>query len=110
RTTANRTSSPSMDMSKASSFERYVYDLVGRDGVRVRDLWRRLRAEGEFDLSRSPYWPRVAETGFVSGRSTHSDGLATTKSIYSRYQVMIDPHTADGVKIGLAYREPGVPL
>jgi len=110
RKTAKKTSSPSMDISKASNFERYVYDLVARDGTRVRDLYRRLDAEGEFDLQHSPYWPRVAESGFASGRSTHADRLATIRTVYEKYRVMIDPHTADGVKIGLAHREPGVPL
>jgi len=105
-----QTTSPSMDISKASNFERYVFDLVGRDAARVKDLWRRLDAEGEFDLSRSPYWPRVAQSGFVSGRSVHADRLSTIKMIFSKYAVMIDPHTADGVKAGLEHREPGVPL
>jgi len=104
------TTSPSMDISKASNFERYVFDLIGRDGARVRDLWRRLEAEGEFDLSHSPYWPRVAQSGFVSGKSTHADRIATIRTIYSKYGVMIDPHTADGVKVGLEHREPGVAL
>ena len=110
RKMAKKTSSPSMDISKASNFERYVYELVGRDGVRVRDLWRRLDAEGEFDLAHSPYWSRVAESGFVSGRSTHADRLATIRSIHAKYGVTIDPHTADGVAIGLQHREAGVPL
>jgi threonine synthase len=110
RKTAKKTSSPSMDISKASNFERYVYDIVGRDGTRVKDLYRRLDAGGEFDLKHSPYWPRVAQSGFVSGRSTHADRLATIKSVYSSYNLVIDPHTADGVRIGLAHREPGVPL
>jgi len=110
RKKAKKTSSPSMDISKASNFERYIYDLVGADGARVRDLWRRLDADGEFDLAKSAYFRRVPESGFVSGRSTHADRLATIKGVYSKYGVMIDPHTADGVKIGLHYREPGVPL
>ncbi len=110
RKQARATSSPSMDISKASNFERYVYDLVGRDPARVRELWRQLDAEGEFDLSGTPYFRRVAETGFVSGRSTHADRLATIRRMYERYGAMIDPHTADGVKVGLEYREPGVPL
>ena len=104
------TSSPSMDISKASNFERYIFDLVGREGMRVKELWRRLEHDGEFDLSGSAYWPRVPETGFVSGVSTHSDRLDTIKSVYQRYRVVIDPHTADGVKVGLEQREPGVPL
>ena len=110
RKKAKKTSSPSMDISKASNFERYVYDLVGADGARVRDLWRRLDAEGQFDLANSAYFRRVPESGFVSGRSTHADRLATIREIYKKYGAMIDPHTADGVKIGLQYREPGVPL
>jgi threonine synthase len=110
RKKAKKTSSPSMDISKASNFERYIYDLVGSDGARVRDLWRRLDADGEFDLANSAYFRRVAESGFVSGRSTHADRLGTIRAMHSKYGVMIDPHTADGVKIGLQYREPGVPL
>ena len=54
------TTSPSMDISKASNFERFVFDLVGREAARVKDLWRRLDLDGEFDLSHSAYWPRVA--------------------------------------------------
>jgi threonine synthase len=104
------TTSPSMDISKASNFERYVFDLFGRDGARVKDLWRRLEAEGEFDLSHSPYWPRVAQSGFVSGKSTHTDRLATIRMMFEKYGLMIDPHTADGVKVALEHREPGVPL
>jgi threonine synthase len=104
------TTSPSMDISKASNFERYVFDLVGRDGARVKELWRRLGEDGEFDLSHSAYFQTVPGTGFVSGHSTHADRIATIKSIYSKYQTIIDPHTADGVKVGLEHREPLVPL
>jgi threonine synthase len=99
-----------MDISKASNFERYVYDLVGADGGRLRDLWRRLDAENEIDLANSPYYGRVRDTGFVSGRSSHADRLATIRQIHAKYGVMIDPHTADGVHVALKYREPGVPL
>jgi threonine synthase len=110
RKKARATTSPSMDISKASNFERYAYDLVGRDAGTLRELWRTLESEGEIDLSRTPYWPRVAQTGFVSGRSTHADRVATIKNVFQKYGVMIDPHTADGVKVGLEHREPGVPL
>jgi threonine synthase len=103
RKEAMETSSPSMDISKASNFERYVFDLVGRDGARVKELYRQLDAQGEFDLP-------PTNTAFVSGRSTHADRLRTIKHVYDRFGVMIDPHTADGVKVGLEHREPGVPL
>lgn len=104
------TSSPSMDISNASNFERYVFDLVGRDGAMVRELWNRLDAEGVFDLSGTGYFRRVPETGFVSGTSTHRNRLDTIRQVWRDYGVMIDPHTADGVKVGLQHRSPGVPL
>ena len=95
------TSSPSMDISKASNFERYVFDLLNRDSSRVSRLFS---AGGEFDLSQVP------RTGFASGRSSHADRISTIRSIHARYGVTIDPHTADGVKVGLEHREAGVPL
>jgi threonine synthase len=110
RRKAQETSSPSMDISKASNFERYVFDLVGRDGARVKEFWRRLDADGEFDLSGSAFFRKIPETGFVAGTSTHADRLSTIKSVFAKYETMIDPHTADGVGVGLRYREPGVPL
>ncbi len=103
RKEAMETSSPSMDISKASNFERYVFDLVGRDGARVKELYRQLDAQGEFELP-------PTNTAFVSGRSVHADRLRTIKQVYDRFGAMIDPHTADGVKVGLEHREPGVPL
>jgi threonine synthase len=101
RRAAVATSSPSMDISKASNFERYVFELLNRDASRVKKLFS---SSDEFDLSGFP------RTGFVSGRSSHADRIATIRSVHDKYGVTIDPHTADGVKVGLEYREPGVPL
>jgi threonine synthase len=104
------TSSPSMDISKSSNFERYAYDLVGRDAKALRELWAKFEREGNLDLSGSVYFRQVAETGFISGSSTHADRLATIRRMWKDHNVMIDPHTADGVKVGLEKREKGVPL
>jgi threonine synthase len=104
RRAAQATSSPSMDISRASNFERYAFDLVERDGAAVRRLWTRLQADGEVDLALLP------RAGFASGRSTHADRLATIRRVQQNYGVTIDPHTADGVKVGLEHREPGTPL
>ncbi|MFO1200743.1 MAG: threonine synthase [Burkholderiaceae bacterium] len=104
------TSSPSMDISKASNFERFVFDVVGRDPAALRALWRQLAADGGFDLSVTPHWLRVRAAGFVSGRSTHADRVATIRDVDARYGVVVDPHTADGLKVGMELRDPAVPL
>ena len=101
REEALATSSPSMDISKASNFERYAFDLLERDGARVK---RYFSSAGGFDLALIP------RPGFVSGKSTHADRLATIRAVHAKYGITIDPHTADGVKVGLENREPGVPL
>src|SRR5487761_1942119 len=105
-----QTSSPSMDISKASNFERFVFDLVGRDSGLVKELWTKVDAGGEFNLAGTPYFAKVKEYGFVSGSSTHADRLATIRRVYKDYGVMIDTHTADGLKVGLEHRQSGIPL
>jgi threonine synthase len=106
----HQTSSPSMDISKASNFERYVFDLVGRDPARLAGLWRKLDATGSFELTSPADRARVAASGFVSGSSSHRDRIETIRSVHAAYGTLIDTHTADGVKVGLQHREPGVPL
>jgi threonine synthase len=104
------TSSPSMDISKASNFERFVFDLVGRNAKTVKALWRKIDGGGWFDLAGTPYFQALTQYGMVSGRSTHDDRIATIREIWNRHGVMIDTHTADGLKVAHRYIEPGVPM
>ena len=104
------TSSPSMDISKASNFERFMFDLVGRDGSRVRDFWERVDKGGSFDIRETEYWYALSRFDFASGKSTHQDRLKTIREVWEEYGVMIDTHTADGVKVGLEQRRPNLPL
>ena len=104
------TSSPSMDISKASNFERFVFDLVGRDASVVRKLWAEVDAGRSFDLSGTPFLARLPQFGFISGSSTHADRLATIRQTFARYGLMIDTHTADGLKVGSELRTPDMPM
>src|SRR5437867_9462464 len=71
----HETSSPSMDISKASNFERFVFDLLGRDAARTRTLFTdEIGTRGTFTLAADEIG-RIAGHGFVSGRSTHADRL-----------------------------------
>lgn len=103
------TSSPSMDISKASNLERFVYLLLGSDPEALRHAWAELDATGSLDLSefRERF---TSEFGFVSGRSTHEDRLASIRATYEKSGIVIDPHTADGVTVARGWQEPGVPM
>ena len=104
------TSSPSMDISKASNFERFVADLIDRDGAKLRALWSTVDQGGSFDLNAEGVFGKVADYGMVSGSSNHANRMETIRDTWEKYGVMIDTHTADGLKVGLEYFEPGVPM
>ncbi|HEY6095543.1 MAG TPA: threonine synthase [Gallionellaceae bacterium] len=106
----SETSSPSMDISKASNFERFVSDLVGRDAAKVREFWGAVDKGGAFDIKGTAYWDALPKFHFASGKSTHQDRLKTISKVWADYGVMVDTHTADGLKVGLEQRRPGLPL
>jgi threonine synthase len=106
------TSSPSMDISKASNFERFVFDLVGRDAARLKQLFgEALARDGRFDLSADSAFRQLRERfGFVSGRSTHADRLNTIRDTHARFGITIDTHTADGLKVAREHHRPGMTM
>lgn len=108
----HETSSPSMDISKASNFERFVFDLVGRDAAKVRTLFEaELGRAGRFDLSADPVFAQATSRfGFASGSSTHADRVATIRDTDARFATLIDTHTADGLKAAREHLVPGVPM
>jgi threonine synthase len=108
----HETSSPSMDISKASNFERFVFDLLGRDGAKVTHLFgEQLARQGRFDLSTDPAFGQASQRyGFISGKSTHADRVATIRETYERFRITIDTHTADGLKVARRHLQPGVPM
>jgi threonine synthase len=107
------TSSPSMDISKASNFERFVFDLLGHDAraaARTAELFGpALARDGGFSLTAAEF-AGVARFGFVSGTSTHADRLATIRSTWEQQRVMVDTHTADGLTVARQHLRPGVPM
>jgi threonine synthase len=104
------TSSPSMDISKASNFERFIFDLVGRDAATVRKLWQQVDAGGSFDLRGTGHFAALAAYRFASGRSSHADRVATIRDVWQRHALMIDTHTADGIKVAREHRVAGMPM
>ncbi len=106
----HETSSPSMDISKASNFERFVFDLLGRDAARTRQLFKtEVEQHGSFTVSADEF-AHIPSFGFVSGASTHADRLATIRDTHRRFGVVIDTHTADGLKVAREHLDADVPM
>jgi threonine synthase len=99
-----------MDISKASNFERFIFDLLGQDGQRTAALFKQVDETGSFDLSADPAFQTLQQFGFFSGSSSHQNRLDTIRQIDTKYGVMIDPHTADGVQVARHYLQPGIPM
>lgn len=110
RDETHKTSSPSMDISKASNFERFVFDLLDRDSTELTRLWRQVSDTGYFDLSGTPAFANIESFGFVSGTSTHQNRLETIADIHERFGRVVDTHTADGLFVAQQWREPDVPM
>jgi len=104
------TSSPSMDISKASNFERFIFDMTSRDAEEVRKLWGEVDNNRPFDISGTLLWEKIRKSHITSGTSNHKERIETIREIHRKYGVLVDPHTADGLKVGLNYREKNIPL
>jgi len=105
----HETSSPSMDISKASNFERFVFDALGRDAARTRALFADVETRRVFTLDARER-DRIGAFGFVSGRSTSADRLATIRAVHERFGEVIDPHTADALKVGRDHADAATPM
>jgi threonine synthase len=105
-----QTSSPSMDISKASNFERFVYDLLGRDPVSTAGLYADIAQRGEFDLAGTPHFASIGRFGFASGRSTHAMRVETIRSWWGSHRLLVDTHTADGLAVAASHRQPGTTM
>jgi threonine synthase len=104
------TSSPSMDISKASNFERFVFDLVGRDSDKTRTLWSKVDSGNSFDLKADGYFAKITDYGFISGSSNHTNRMQMIREAKAQYDVVIDTHTADGLKVALTYFDKKTPM
>lgn len=100
------TSSPSMDISKASNFERFIYLLLDKNTQKLGALWADVNSGKGFDLA--DLMDSVSgKYGFASGKSTHADRIATIKQVWEQDHQLIDPHTADGIKVAREVRKAG---
>ena len=102
----HETSSPSMDISKASNFERFVFDALGRDAARTRALFAEVETRRVVRARRARARADRRASASSAGSSTSADRLATIRDVHDRFGEVIDPHTADALKVGRDHAEP----
>lgn len=103
------TLSPSMDIQVSSNFERLLFEMNGRDGGLTAEQLRVFRDKGTLAVEQDQYQQWIAPT-FRAGRANNHDTLATIRSVYESSGMLIDPHTAVGVKAAREFAEDGVPM
>ncbi len=102
-----KTSSPSMDISRAANFERFVFELLGRNGGHVKELFDELDEKGSFSLTQQEF-QFLRRLGLTSGMSTHAERLEMIGHLFIEYGIQIDPHTADCLYTGIYQHPVGV--
>ncbi|MBT6603389.1 MAG: threonine synthase [Nitrosomonadales bacterium] len=104
-----QTSSPSMDISKASNFERFIFDLLGRNSTSLKEHWKKIDDGKSFKLSEENF-KKIKDYGFVSSSSKHTNRMDSIRSLYNEVGVIIDTHTADGIKAAMDHSAPSNPM
>ena len=102
------TLSPSMDIQVSSNFERLLFEMNDRDGAVTASQLTRFRDKG-LVVEPDQYEQWIAPT-FRASRATDHDTLATIRSVYEDFDMLIDPHTAVGVKVAREFAEEGIPM
>lgn len=110
--TSQVTSSPSMDISKASNYERLAFDVLKRDAAALTRYMKEFESKKQVDLKDYGAGPEdFAALGFSSDSSTHANRLQAIRDVYEKCEYVIDPHTADAVSVGFREKKPdGVPM
>ena len=103
------TLSPSMDIQVSSNFERLLFEMNNRDGAMTAQQLGGFRDRGGLAIEQDQYEQWIAPT-FRAARASDHDTLATIRSVYESTSMLIDPHTAVGVKAARDFAEDGVPM
>jgi len=103
------TLSPSMDIQVSSNFERLLFEMNGRDGGMTSAQLQRFRDRGLLNIEQDQYEQWITPT-FRAARANDHDTLSTIRSVYEETGMLIDPHTAVGVKAARDLAEDGVTM
>ncbi len=93
---AHKTLSPSMDIQISSNFERYLFDLLGRDSAELAKRMSQFKESGSMNISSELLEEATAQ--FMAARAGDDETLSLIKEVFESVQYVLDPHTAVGMK------------
>ncbi|AET68907.1 threonine synthase [Desulfosporosinus orientis DSM 765] len=91
-----QTISPSMDILVSSNFERFLYEMSGRDAEKVRS-WYDASNQGMFSVDDATL--KACRNTVYAGWANEEETLETIAKSYQAYNYVFDPHTAVAMKV-----------
>ena len=88
------TISPSMDIQIASNFERLIYDLNKGDDIQTINTMKEIKEKGKYTIDQKKL--DEININFLSSRMSEDEVLKTIKSVYEKFNIVLDPHSAIG--------------
>ncbi len=92
---AYATLSPSMDIQISSNFERYLFELLGRDSNKLSALMNEFKDNGSIKVNHGLL--QSARSKFIATRADDAQTLELIKECYDECNYILDPHTATGM-------------
>ena len=88
--------SPSMDIQVASNFERILFYLCEENSENLTKLMHDLKNKGHFKLTGKQL--KHLKDYFSASSCSEDETIKIIENIYSKFNYLIDPHTATGIK------------
>ena len=83
-----------MDIQIASNFERLIYDLNDQNDKKTIDVMKRIKQIGKYEINKENL--DKIHVDFVSSRMDENEVLNTIKTVYKKFDKVLDPHSAIG--------------
>ena len=90
----HETISPSMDIQIASNFERLIYDLNDGDDIQTAEVMKNIKENGKYIIDQKKL--NIINNNFLSSRMSEEEVLKTINTVYEKYSIVLDPHSAIG--------------
>ena len=90
----HETISPSMDIQIASNFERLLYDLNDGDDIQTAEVMKNIKENGKYIIDQKKL--NIINNNFLSSRMSEEEVLKTINTVYEKYSIVLDPHSAIG--------------